>query len=83
MEWLFRSGHVADLLLLVLALETAWLASGRGPVSAKAALPFLAAGACFALALRGALTGAAWPWIAAPLAAAGLAHLWDLWSRGR
>jgi apolipoprotein N-acyltransferase len=50
----------------------------------RAQWPTLRAGAALLLALRAAITGAAWPWIAAWLAAAGLAHLADLrtrWSR--
>ena len=82
----FSSGRVADLILACLAAEAAllaWLgARGRGP-GLLAVLPFLLAGAAFALALRGALTGAAWPWVATALAAAFAAHLWDLAARGR
>jgi len=85
-EEFFRSGRVADLILALLALEFAGLAllrraTGRGP-RPLALLPFLLAGACFALALRAALTGAGWAWVAAPLGAAFLAHLWDLARRG-
>lgn len=71
----FRSGHAADLLLAVLAVEWLLLARRWGRRRASAAvLP----GAFFALALRSALTGAAWPWIAASLIAAGAAHAVDL-----
>lgn len=82
MEAFFASGRVADLILALLALELAALAAwraatGTGP-SPRALLPFLLAGAFFALALRAALTGDGWAWVAAPLAAAFLAHLWDL-----
>lgn len=38
----------------------------------------LVSGLCLMCALRVALSGAAWPWIAGWLAAAGLAHAWDL-----
>ncbi len=83
----FASGRVAELILGLLALEFAALAAwraaaGTGP-SARALLPFLLAGACFALALRAALTGQGWAWVAVPLAAAFLAHLWDLAQRWR
>jgi O-antigen/teichoic acid export membrane protein len=37
-----------------------------------------AAGACLLLALRAALTGAGWAWVAAALCAALIAHLFDL-----
>lgn len=82
MERLFASGHVADLLLALLVLELAVLwwwrrRSGAGLAPGRA-LPFLAAGAAFALALRAALTGAWWGWTALALAAAGAAHVWDL-----
>ncbi|MFX5344425.1 hypothetical protein ABTC63_21560, partial [Acinetobacter baumannii] len=42
------------------------------------ALALLAPAALIVLGLRGALTGAAWPWIAAPLALSLPAHLLDL-----
>lgn len=86
MAEMFASGRVADLILACLAAEAAliaWLGRrGQGPGLA-ALLPFLLAGAAFALALRGALTGAAWPLVAAALAAAFAAHLWDLAARWR
>jgi hypothetical protein len=83
---LFATGRVADLILATLLLEAGvlWLLGQRGiGPGVAAAAPFLLAGACFALALRGALTGQPWPWIAVPLVAALAAHLWDLWRRGR
>ena len=46
-------------------------------------LAFLLAGACLLLALRAALVGASWPWVAAPLAGAFAAHLADLGLRWR
>jgi hypothetical protein len=86
MDELFASGRVADLILACLAAEAALLAllgaRGIGP-GLRAVLPFLLAGAAFALALRGALTGAAWPWLGAALGAAFAAHLWDLALRWR
>ena len=42
----------------------------------------LVPGALMMVALRGALTGAAWPWIALPLAASFPFHLADLRRRG-
>ncbi len=85
MEAFFASGRAAELILGVLVLEFAALAAwrartGTGP-SPRALLPLLLAGACFALALRAALTGQGWVWVAAPLSAAFLAHLWDLAQR--
>lgn len=83
----FTSGRVADLILLVLLLEgvALWVhhgRTGRG-ISLHAVLPFLLAGAAFALSLRAALTGAGWPWVAVPLIGALVAHLWDLVARWR
>lgn len=83
----FASGRVADLILLVLVLEGAALGlhhrwTGRG-IALRAVLPFLLAGAAFALSLRAALTGAGWPLVALPLMGALGAHLWDLAARWR
>ena len=83
----FASGRVADLILLTLLLEglAIWLwhrRSGRG-LKLRAVLPFLLAGAAFALSLRAALTGAGWPLVALPLMGALGAHLWDLAARWR
>lgn len=86
MAELFDSGRVADLILACLLVEAGLLAAlgarGHGP-GLRVVLPFLLAGAAFALALRGALTGGGWPWMAAALAAAFAAHLWDLAARWR
>lgn len=83
----FASGRVADLILLMLALEGGALAiyhrrTGRG-IALRAILPFLLAGAAFALSLRAALTGAGWPLVALPLMGAFAAHLWDIAARWR
>ncbi len=56
--------------------------TGRG-VAARALLPNLAAGFFLLLALGAALRTAPWPWIAAALAAAGVAHALDLRARWR
>lgn len=87
MSEFFQSGRVADVILLVLALEglALWFLhrrTGRG-LSLGAVLPFLLAGAAFALSLRAALTGAGWPLVAFPLLGALCAHLWDLAARWR
>lgn len=84
---LFTSGRAADLALAAILIEAAaiWLwrrRTGRGPRLSDVA-PFLVAGAFFALALRSALVGAAWPWTAAALAASGLAHAVDVARRFR
>jgi hypothetical protein len=83
----FASGRAADLILILLALEALALGAyhqrtGRG-VALRALLPFLLAGAAFALSLRAALTGAGWPLVALPLMGAFGAHLWDIAARWR
>ncbi len=82
MSALFASGRVVDAILLVVLAEAVALAllhraTGRGPPPA-ALLPNLAAGACLLLALRGALRGAAWPFLALCLLGSLVAHLADL-----
>jgi hypothetical protein len=81
LAWLFETGHAADLVLAVFALEAIWLIAARRLTwrsTAAALLP----GVAIVLALRGALTGADWPWIAAALALALPLHLTDLGQRG-
>lgn len=76
----FRSGHAVDLVLAVIVLEFAWLSvRRRGPMLAL--ILALAPGACLLLALRAALTGAGWPWVALALAASFPFHIADLISR--
>lgn len=87
MSGLFASGRVVDLVLALVAAEAALLAwhrrrTGRG-VPVAELLAFLGAGACLLLALRAALVGASWVWVAAALAGAGAAHLVDLRLRWR
>lgn len=76
MQALFASGHAADVILAVLAIEAVWLVA-RGRPALDVALLLLPA-VLMILALRGALTDAAWPWIALPLAASFPVHLADL-----
>ena len=76
---LFASGHAADLILVVLAAEFIWLvAHGAKPLDVALAL---GPAVLIVLALRGALTGAAWPMIALPLMASFPVHIADLWRR--
>lgn len=90
MSQLFASGDIVDLILALVAAEALVLAAlrrwtGRGP-PLGALLGNLLAGACLLLALRAALTGAPWQTTAGWLAAAFVAHLWDLgqrWPRRR
>ena len=81
MAWLFASGHAADLILAVLAIEAMWLI-GRGREALGVALMLLPA-VLMIVALRGALTGADWPWIALPLALSFPVHLADVMRRRR
>lgn len=81
MEWLFARGHAVDIVLAVLGIEAVWLAA-RGRKLADIALLMLPAVAIL-LALRGALTGASWHWIALPLALSFPVHLADLRRRFR
>lgn len=90
MDELFRSGHVADWIIGMMALEALALGvyhrlTGRG-VAALSLLANLAAGVCLLLALRAALTDQPWPWVAIALSASLLGHLLDLsqrWQRPR
>lgn len=65
------------------ALLIAWHRRTGGGVAAADVLPNLAAGFCLLLALRAALAGAAWHWIALALFGSLLAHLLDLRRRWR
>ncbi len=80
MTWLFASGHAVDIVLAVIALEFAWLVAARGWRVTAAALR-LAPGALMLLALRSALTGLDWRWIALPLLLSFPVHLADLAQR--
>jgi hypothetical protein len=84
---LFTSGRILDGILVLVALETLllWLLRrrfGRGPDFADIA-PTLTAGALLLLALRAAVGGLWWGWIAAPLTLALVAHIIDLARRWR
>lgn len=88
MAALFASGRIVDLILLLVIAEAALLLAwrsrtGRG-VATGDLVPMLSAGICLMLALRAALVGAAWLWIAPWLFLALLAHLADIarrWNR--
>lgn len=87
METLFASGLAADLIAALMCLEAAWLTrrhrrTGHGPRPLEVGA-MLGAGLGLVLALRCTLVGAAWPWVAFWLGAAGLAHLLDLRLRTR
>ena len=85
MNDLFASGRAADLVIAVLTIEAIVLTwrhahSGAGPPP-KVFAPMIGAGILLVLALRCALTGAPWPWIALLLSAGGVVHLFDLRQR--
>lgn len=80
MEWLFTSGHAADLILGVLGIEALWLRAAKGWRWGRVAA-LLGPGALMMIGLRAALVGAEWWWIALPLAASLPLHLIDLRAR--
>ena len=89
MREFFASGHIVDLVLAVMVLEALALGlyfriTSRG-IRLADLLINLASGTCLLFALRAALTGQSWEWIAAALAASLLGHVLDLsrrWQRG-
>lgn len=76
MEAFFSSGHAVDVVLLVLAGEAVWL-KWQG-MSWAIIIGALMPAVLMMIALRGALTGAAWPMIALPLALSFPIHLYDM-----
>jgi hypothetical protein len=75
----FASGHAADFVLAVLALEAVLLLrAGRALIDV---VLLLLPAMLMMLGLRAALVGAAWPWIALPLAASFPAHITDMLRR--
>ncbi len=85
MEEFFRSGLLADVILVVMIAEALLLlayrnATGRGLAPADL-FSMLLAGACLVLALRAVLTGSNWPVVMLFLLAALLAHMFDLYRR--
>ena len=80
MNELFVSGHVIDLVIVVLALE-AWVLRHVMRRPALLPVPTLLAGLGLLVAWRFAQAGWGWVRVAVPLAAAGVAHGWELWSR--
>jgi hypothetical protein len=85
MEAYFKGTGVIDLVLALTLVEAAALLAyhritGRGPSPRDYALNMVS-GLCLMLALRSALAGAGWHWIALSLLASGLAHASDIYSR--
>ncbi len=73
---LFTRGHAADLILLVMLAEWVVLRVRGWPIAT--ATVRLLPGACLVVALRLALTGADWRWVALATAASLPPHLADL-----
>ena len=87
MDELFRSPHLVDLIVAVVAMEfvavaVVWQRHRRG-ISPRTLLPNLLAGLFLLLALRCALAEARWYWLALCLAASGIANATDLRMRWR
>ncbi|AWW75527.1 hypothetical protein CD351_13910 [Erythrobacter sp. KY5] len=76
----FSSGHAADLVLALLAAEAVWLWRVKGWRWARIA-GLIGPAVFIVLALRAALVGAGWEWVAVLLALSLPLHLMDL--RGR
>lgn len=77
MEAFFQSGRAIDLVLLIMLAEgvSLWFRKRAGGLDiALALLP----GALILLGARAALTGAAWPLIALPIALSWPVHLADI-----
>lgn len=86
-ESLVASGRVVDVVLAFMLLEALALGVYRARTARGIALPDLAinllAGVGLLVALRAALTGTGWQWIAGGLFAALFAHAADLARRWR
>ena len=80
MNQFFASGHAVDIVLAVILVEVAVLITrGREPIAViVAVLP----GAMILLAVRAALTGAGWPFVALALVLSFPLHMLDLRRRG-
>lgn len=83
----FGSGRIVDLVLAVMVVEA--LALGlyfrhtSSGISFTDLLINLASGTCLLFALRAALTGQSWTWVAVALVASLIGHLLDLSRRWR
>ena len=87
MAELFASGRIIDIIIVFMIAEGAVLAwwharTGKG-IAPRQLAGLLPAGAFLLLAVRAALTGAAWSWVAGFLLLGLLAHLADLVVRWR
>ncbi len=82
---LFSSGQIIDLIIAFVVAEAALLVFFRNwhGIPLPGLLGNLLSGVCLLVALRLALVGASWQWIALALVAALLAHIMDFNSRWR
>jgi hypothetical protein len=80
MQDLIASGRIVDIILVVMLLEMGVLLATRRLPAADIAFMMLP-GACLLLALRAALVGAPWGYVAASLAASFVAHMIDVFRR--
>ena len=76
MSWLFASGHAVDVVLAFMVVEAIWLIARHR--AALTVFLMLTPGALMLLALRAALTGLPWYWIALPLTVSLPLHLADM-----
>ena len=73
---LFDKGYAADFVLLILTIEAVWLAARSW--SWPSILQALGPAVFIVLAVRAALVGASWHWVALALAASFPLHLLDI-----
>lgn len=82
MEQLFTSGRIFDIILVGLALEVVgfglWLWRKRQGLALVSFVASTVAGGSLVLALRAAITGAGWLFVAIYLAASLLAHVGEM-----
>lgn len=85
LQSLFESGDIIDLILLLMVVEViallVWRHFTGAGVAPGALLPFLAAGVCLMLAVKFALTGQDWTYVATALGGAFIFHLADVTCR--
>lgn len=88
MSALFASGRIVDLILLLMLIEAAFVVAYRRKTGCGIAVTdffvTLISGVSLMLALRAALVGLSWHWIALALFASLLGHLTDIarrWNR--
>ena len=80
MRTFFATGYAIDAVLAFLVLESVVLVF-IGYASLATAVIAALPGACLLLAIRAALTGADWQWVALWVGLSLPAHLADLWRR--